>query len=59
VSHLVLAWLLTRDVPVLPIVGCRTVAQLDDTIAAAGLRLDAAAAARLDTAVVDAARPRT
>ena len=57
VSHLVLAWLLARDVPVLPIVGCRTVAQLDDTIGAAGLPLDAAASARLDAAVVDAARP--
>jgi aryl-alcohol dehydrogenase-like predicted oxidoreductase len=59
VSHLVLAWLLAHEMPVLPIVGCRTVAQLDDTIAAAGLRLDAAARARLDAAVVDSARPGT
>jgi aryl-alcohol dehydrogenase-like predicted oxidoreductase len=54
VSHLVLAWLLARDVAVLPVVGCRTVAQLDDSIAAAGVRLDAAVVVQLDAAADDA-----
>jgi aryl-alcohol dehydrogenase-like predicted oxidoreductase len=53
VSHLVLAWLFTRDIPVLPIVGCRTLEQLADSIEAAGLRLDPAVEARLDTAADD------
>jgi aryl-alcohol dehydrogenase-like predicted oxidoreductase len=53
VSHLVLAWLFSRDIPVLPIVGCRTPGQLDDSIAAAGLRLEPALAARLDAAADD------
>jgi aryl-alcohol dehydrogenase-like predicted oxidoreductase len=53
VSHLVLAWLFSRDIPVLPIVGCRTKEQLDDSIAAAGLRLDPDTAARLDAAADD------
>jgi aryl-alcohol dehydrogenase-like predicted oxidoreductase len=49
----VLAWLFTRDIPVLPIVGCRTLEQLADSIEAAGLRLDPAVEARLDTAADD------
>jgi aryl-alcohol dehydrogenase-like predicted oxidoreductase len=53
VSHIVLAWLFSRDIPVLPIVGCRTPEQLDDSIAAAGLRLDPGMAARLDAAADD------
>jgi aryl-alcohol dehydrogenase-like predicted oxidoreductase len=53
VSHIVLAWLFSRDIPVLPIVGCRTPEQLGDSIAAAGLRLEAGAAARLDAAIDD------
>ena len=53
VSHLVLAWLLSRDISVLPIVGCRTLEHLDDSIAAAGLRLEAGVAARLDAVADD------
>jgi aryl-alcohol dehydrogenase-like predicted oxidoreductase len=53
VSHIVLAWLFSRDIPVLPIVGCRTPGQLDDSIEAAGLRLEAAVVARLDAAADD------
>lgn len=57
VSHLVLEWLLAQDVDVLPIVGCRTVAQLDDSLAAVRGRLDPPAVALLEAAVIDAARP--
>jgi aryl-alcohol dehydrogenase-like predicted oxidoreductase len=57
VSHLALAWLLSRDFPVLPIVGCRTPGQLEDSIAAARLRLEPELAARLDAAVYDRRTP--
>jgi aryl-alcohol dehydrogenase-like predicted oxidoreductase len=57
VSHLVLAWLFSRDIPVLPIVGCRTLEQLEDSIAAARLRLDPELSARLDAVVHDRRSP--
>ena len=57
VSHLVLAWLLARGFPVLPIVGCRTPEQLEDSIAAARFRLEPELAARLDAAVYDRRTP--
>jgi aryl-alcohol dehydrogenase-like predicted oxidoreductase len=37
VSQLVLAWLQSQSFPVVPIVGCQSLAQLDDSIRAAGL----------------------
>jgi aryl-alcohol dehydrogenase-like predicted oxidoreductase len=59
VSHIVLAWLFSRDIPVLPIVGCRTPEHLADSIAAAGLRLDPGVVARLDAAVHGGLMERT
>jgi aryl-alcohol dehydrogenase-like predicted oxidoreductase len=57
ISHLVLAWLLSREIPVLPIVGCRTLEQLEDSIAGAGLHLGGDVAARLDAAADDRSIP--
>lgn len=49
-NQVVLAWLLGGDVPVVPVVGPSTVAQLDELLAAADLDLDPALRARLDAA---------
>ena len=38
-SAVVLAYLLSADIPALPIIGCKTPAQLDDSLSAAALTL--------------------
>ncbi len=50
VSTIVLAYLRSRPFPVVPIIGCRTVAQLEDCAAALPVRLTAAELARLEAA---------
>ncbi|KOT86196.1 oxidoreductase [Streptomyces sp. NRRL F-5755] len=50
VNQVVLAWLMDGRVPVVPVLGVSSVAQLDESLAALDLRLDAAQRARLDTA---------
>ncbi|WP_327227941.1 aldo/keto reductase [Streptomyces platensis] len=50
VNQVVLAWLMGGAVPVVPVVGVSSVAQLDECLAALDLRLDAVQRARLDTA---------
>jgi aryl-alcohol dehydrogenase-like predicted oxidoreductase len=50
VSQVVLAWLTGADVPVIPLVGASSVAQLDENLAAADLELTAQQRAKLDTA---------
>lgn len=47
-NQVALAWLLGGDVPVIPVVGASTVAQLEEALAAADLVLDADVRARLD-----------
>ena len=47
-NQVVLAWLLGGDVPVVPIVGASSVAQLDELLGAADLDLDPELRARLD-----------
>ncbi len=49
-NQVVQAWMLGGRVPVLPVLGVSTVAQLDELLAAAELGLDAEARARLDAA---------
>jgi aryl-alcohol dehydrogenase-like predicted oxidoreductase len=49
-SAIVLAYLWSRPFPVVPIIGCRTVAQLEDCAAALPVRLAAAELAQLETA---------
>ena len=46
-NQVVLAWLLRGDPPVIPIPGASSVAQLDEILAATGLKLDDAQLARL------------
>jgi aryl-alcohol dehydrogenase-like predicted oxidoreductase len=46
----VLAWLIGGEVPVIPLVGASSVAQLDESLAAVDLELTAAQRARLDAA---------
>jgi aryl-alcohol dehydrogenase-like predicted oxidoreductase len=48
--QVVLAWMLGGEVPVLPILGVSSVAQLDELLAAADLDLEEEARARLDAA---------
>jgi aryl-alcohol dehydrogenase-like predicted oxidoreductase len=50
VSAVVLAYLWSRPFPVVPIIGSRTVAQLEDSVAALPVRLSAAELAALETA---------
>ncbi len=47
-ADVALAWLLSRPVVTAPIIGPRTMVQLDTAVAAAGISLDASALARLD-----------
>jgi NDP-hexose 2,3-enoyl reductase len=47
-SHVALAWLLSREGVTAPIIGPRTVAQLDSSLGALDVRLEDAALARLD-----------
>jgi len=49
VNQVVLAWLIGGEVPVLPIVGASSVAQLDESLAAVDLELTADQRARLDS----------
>ena len=41
ISAIVLAYLWSRPFPVIPIIGCRTFAQLEDCVAAVPVRLSA------------------
>jgi aryl-alcohol dehydrogenase-like predicted oxidoreductase len=50
VNQVVLAWLMGGQVPVIPLVGASSVAQLDESLAAVDLELSAAQRARLDAA---------
>jgi hypothetical protein len=49
-SQVVLAWLTGAEVPVIPVVGASSVAQLDESLAAADLELTTEQRTRLDTA---------
>jgi aryl-alcohol dehydrogenase-like predicted oxidoreductase len=46
----VLAWLMGGELPVIPLVGASSVAQLEESLAAVDLELTAAQRARLDEA---------
>lgn len=50
VNQVVLAWLIGAQVPVIPVVGASSVAQLDESLAAVDLELTAEQRARLDAA---------
>ena len=50
VFGLALAWVLGGDVPVIPVVGISSVAQLDEALGALELELDAETRARMDAA---------
>jgi aryl-alcohol dehydrogenase-like predicted oxidoreductase len=50
VNQVVLAWLIGAEVPMIPLVGASSVAQLDESLAAVDLELTADQRARLDTA---------
>jgi aryl-alcohol dehydrogenase-like predicted oxidoreductase len=50
VNQVVLAWLLGGQVPVIPLVGASSVAQLEESLAAVDLELSAEQRARLDSA---------
>jgi aryl-alcohol dehydrogenase-like predicted oxidoreductase len=50
VNQVVLAWLIGAEVPVIPLVGASSVAQLNESLAAVDLDLTADQRARLDTA---------
>ena len=50
VNQVVLAWLIGGEVPMIPLVGASSVAQLDESLAAADLELTAEQRARLDAA---------
>ena len=49
-NQVVLAWLLGSRVPVIPLVGASSVAQLDESLAAVDLELTADQRTRLDAA---------
>jgi aryl-alcohol dehydrogenase-like predicted oxidoreductase len=50
VNQVVLAWLIGAEIPILPLVGASSVAQLDESLAAVDLELTAEQRARLDAA---------
>jgi aryl-alcohol dehydrogenase-like predicted oxidoreductase len=50
VNQVVLAWLTGAEVPIIPLVGASSVAQLDESVAAVDLELTAEQRARLDAA---------
>jgi aryl-alcohol dehydrogenase-like predicted oxidoreductase len=50
INQVVLAWLIGAGVPVIPLAGASSVAQLDESLAAADLELTAEQRARLDAA---------
>jgi aryl-alcohol dehydrogenase-like predicted oxidoreductase len=49
-NQVVLAWLMGGEVPVIPLVGASSVAQLDESLAAVDVELSAEQRARLDEA---------
>lgn len=49
-GQVVLAWALGGELPVLPVIGASAVGQLDESLHAVGLTLDAETRTRLDTA---------
>lgn len=49
-NQVVLSWLIGGDVPVIPLVGASSVAQLDESLAAVDLELTPAQRAKLDAA---------
>jgi aryl-alcohol dehydrogenase-like predicted oxidoreductase len=49
-NQVVLAWLIGGEIPMIPVVGASSVAQLDESLAAADLELNAEQRARLDAA---------
>ena len=49
-NQVVLAWLIGAEVPIIPLVGASSVAQLDESLAAVDLELTAEQCARLDAA---------
>jgi aryl-alcohol dehydrogenase-like predicted oxidoreductase len=49
-NQVVLSWLIGGDIPVIPLVGASSVAQLDDSLAAVDLELTAGQRARLNAA---------
>ena len=50
VNQVVLAWLIGAEIPVIPLIGASSLAQLDESLAAADLELTADQRARLDAA---------
>jgi aryl-alcohol dehydrogenase-like predicted oxidoreductase len=50
VNQVVLAWLIGAEVPVIPLIGASSVAQLDESLAGVGLELTTEQRTRLDTA---------
>jgi aryl-alcohol dehydrogenase-like predicted oxidoreductase len=50
VNQVVLAWLIDAEIPMIPLVGASSVAQLDESLAAVDLKLTAEQRTRLDTA---------
>jgi aryl-alcohol dehydrogenase-like predicted oxidoreductase len=50
VNQVVLAWLIGAQIPIIPLVGASSVAQLDESLAAVDLELTAEQRTRLDTA---------
>jgi aryl-alcohol dehydrogenase-like predicted oxidoreductase len=49
-NQVVLAWLIGGEIPVVPLVGASSVAQLEESLAAVDLELTAQQRARLDQA---------
>jgi aryl-alcohol dehydrogenase-like predicted oxidoreductase len=49
VNQVVLAWLIDAEIPMIPLVGASSVAQLDESMAAVDLKLTAEQRTRLDT----------
>jgi aryl-alcohol dehydrogenase-like predicted oxidoreductase len=50
VNQVVLAWLMGGELPIIPLVGASSVAQLEESLAAVDLELSAGQRARLDAA---------
>jgi len=50
VNQVVLAWLIGAQIPMIPVIGASTVAQLDESLAAADLELTTEQRMRLDAA---------
>jgi aryl-alcohol dehydrogenase-like predicted oxidoreductase len=50
VNQVVLAWLIDAEIPIIPLVGASSVAQLDESLAAVDLELTAEQRTRLNTA---------